>query len=444
MLDENAKYLGHAELDKHVRALNLGGVQAIDAEWEVAVLNAFTKLGRVSNETLGGPGESRPDILFSLEENPELTLVGDVVTISDAGAEENTPVTAFYEELERRLRKDGLHATSLNIYIGDRHDPANQRYRAEKAVPPKSKFNEYIFNSGFRGFIRAIKEDPQRPRSHTISAPGTYIVLNYKAGTGGGGVWSAAGYSQPLWRARNPLFHALKTKARQLKRTSLRGHKVIIVCDGDCDILSPVYRPYTFQTPLESIIDEFLRQNTSVGAVIVLSSERSWLASHHFKRQRDESFVSVRSYINSSLKPIEASVIELTKRLEAAFAIPEHTAMNARTIARKELVDRSFRPLTGGTSMSENKITLSTDTVLALLAGEVTFEEYSQANGIENWVEHFGGNPFIRAAKEERRISDIKFIKEKDDQTSIEFTFSHDASRAEFLNPHAEINEPNR
>ncbi len=50
MLNKNAEFLTKEQIDQHVLRLNGKGFQVIETEWEVAVLNAFSKIGRVQHE----------------------------------------------------------------------------------------------------------------------------------------------------------------------------------------------------------------------------------------------------------------------------------------------------------------------------------------------------------------------------------------------------------
>jgi hypothetical protein len=52
------------QMDRPVRLLNLEDGQVGGAEWEVLLLNSFSKLGRVEYEPNSG-GNSRPDLLVS-------------------------------------------------------------------------------------------------------------------------------------------------------------------------------------------------------------------------------------------------------------------------------------------------------------------------------------------------------------------------------------------
>jgi len=117
MLRENAAFLTEEQLDQHVARLNTKGFQSLDAEWEVAVLNACSKLGRVQHEPLLD-GTSKLDLLFTTKDGSK--FLADITTVSDEGLEEKEPVEAFNIELKKRLKRAGLlfvdgHSLSVRI-----------------------------------------------------------------------------------------------------------------------------------------------------------------------------------------------------------------------------------------------------------------------------------------------------------------------------------------
>ena len=66
MLNENASFLSMESLDQQVARLNTKGFQLIDTEWEVAVLNAFSKAGVIEHEAFGNSKFSKDDTTPSL------------------------------------------------------------------------------------------------------------------------------------------------------------------------------------------------------------------------------------------------------------------------------------------------------------------------------------------------------------------------------------------
>jgi len=78
-------------------------ISAIATEWELVVLNAFSKLGNVSYEKKLG-GISEIDVYFQLNKFPKIFLIADITAVTDEGYEKNNPIKQFY----KKVRKFGL------------------------------------------------------------------------------------------------------------------------------------------------------------------------------------------------------------------------------------------------------------------------------------------------------------------------------------------------
>lgn len=142
MLRENAAFLTKEQLGQHVARLNTKGFQSLNAEWEVAVLNACSKLGRVEHEPLLN-GTSKLDLLFTTKGGSR--FLADITTVSDEGLEEREPVEAFNIELKQRLRRAGLLFHGWTLSIGTH--PASYGERSKPAIPSRNDFATEVFNS---------------------------------------------------------------------------------------------------------------------------------------------------------------------------------------------------------------------------------------------------------------------------------------------------------
>jgi len=123
MLKENASFLSMEVLDQHVARLNTKGFQLIDTEWEVAVLNAFSKVGSVDHEP-APPGTSKLDLLFTRQDGSQ--LLADIATVSDEGEEKKTGVRAFEVELNERLENAGLRPRPRTFFIQEPEEKLNR------------------------------------------------------------------------------------------------------------------------------------------------------------------------------------------------------------------------------------------------------------------------------------------------------------------------------
>lgn len=65
------------------------------------------------------------------------------------------------------------------------------------------------------------------------------------------------------------MFNSLKRKKPQLAKAGFTGLNGIILCDGDCSMLtSSMYAPTAYT--LDNIVWDFLRQNMSIGFVLAI------------------------------------------------------------------------------------------------------------------------------------------------------------------------------
>ena len=115
MLIENAAFSTEDQLDQVIARLNSTGFQALEAEWEVAVLNTFDKIGNVAHEP-PLEGSAKLDLLFTAADGS--TFLSDITTVSDEGFEEKSPVKAFCLELQERLWRAGLPYDGWTLSIG--------------------------------------------------------------------------------------------------------------------------------------------------------------------------------------------------------------------------------------------------------------------------------------------------------------------------------------
>src|SRR5437867_3526215 len=96
LLTENSAFITEARTLQHVLALNNESGDTLSAEWEVVVLNALSKAGKVAHEPDLG-GATRVDVLFS-NSDPEIgSFLADIITVSDLASELENPVEELSE-----------------------------------------------------------------------------------------------------------------------------------------------------------------------------------------------------------------------------------------------------------------------------------------------------------------------------------------------------------
>lgn len=435
MLNENAAFLSEKQLEKHVSTLNRNDFYSLDTEWEVAVLNAFSKIGTVTHEPDLPGTKKKPDLVFAPLTDPTASLIADVAVVSDDGFEEDIPVLNFEIELAERIKRAGLQRNFFSCIVGIfPHKPLDDARRP--MLPNRGEFPREIFNTPFKNFLNRVKRNPDVTHQHRILTAKTHILITYDPKRIGFRV-SCPSYTQAWSKKQNPLYYALRKKSKdQLKKIPYTGPKGIIVCDGGCDLF---FRPghslaNHFDYNVDDIVKGFLRQSTSIAFVLVVSSVWNEFYERHIKEAQR---VQVKPFCNRSfhLSPpaIKSSLLELEKH----FPIPIHTAGDARRNMGRgfDYMKSLATNVTGVCEMGATRIKVSARDVLRVLAGEVNPDELSDPEG-RNTNQNQKFNYFKRFVDERFRIIGVGLEETPydDDNIVIEFD-SFDPAFSPFVNP---------
>jgi len=230
MLDENSRLLSSGQLQVHVNRLNgKNADQRVSTEWEVAVVNAASKLARVKFEP-PMPTGGKPDILLTLGDQEALA---EITVVSDRGLHEANPTQHLHSEFFRRLRKLQLDPNKFSVQVGGNHTQLwlGGDAKAILKLPHPSKFKSEIFGKQFWEFAHSAMNFPQQPALVEISTQEVQLKFAYKPDqeffTG-----SHLSYTVTHLLHNNPLFNRLKRKTDQLREVNYDGTLGIIVCDG--------------------------------------------------------------------------------------------------------------------------------------------------------------------------------------------------------------------
>jgi|GEM_PF-1550823 hypothetical protein len=432
MINENADFLTKEQVDQHVSRLNRKDFQALETEWEVAVLNVFSKIGTIQYEP-NLEGTSKLDLLF-IHSQDRAQFVADIATVSDEKFENETSVKSFEIELNRRIKKAGLRRNYFRYSI-EAHSSTD--VRPKPMIPPRKDFSQEIFNQQFKAFLKAVKQNPDEAFTHQISTANTKVLIEYNPGQQftSGGYYV---YTQAISKTQNTLYNALRAKARkQFKKISYSGPKGIIICDGGSDMFhaqpSGTFRPYFNAS---EVIKEFLRQNQSIDFVLTVSSVFIESGRAKINRRRPFRKIKVELFPNTNFGNIPTSIKNSIAELERYFPGPFNTADGARETIRHRFDPIMFRPLMGGLSMSEKEIKVSADSVLALLAGVITQKEFFKALKFKPWDKSSSSthNLFEYFLKRGMRIIEIR-VDDVQDYSYLIFKFGEpDAAISAFIN----------
>lgn len=436
MINENAAFLTKKQLDIHVSKLNREDFQSIDTEWEVAVLNAFSKLGNVAHEpTLEGTAQL--DLLFTHDDGS--SFLADITSVSDEGFEKQTSVKAFFVELQQRLRKAGLLYKGWVLLVGS-HPTTKFRAQRKPALPPRAEFAKEIFNANFREFLRRIKKHPEQSWIYKVITEKTAISLTYDPQSTNF-MSQMPIYNPAMEKDQNPVFNALRMKAKQVKKVAYEGFRGIIICDGGSDMVnSRSHSAFEFNYNAVDAAQEFLRQNQSVDFVLMLSS--TWIDKGRYGSLLGEQTRKVQVSIigNRKFSNLPASLRESLEALEQHFPEPINTASGARETIRYGYDPKALRPLAGGIGWSHNEISISASAVLALLAGRITQEELFKALDFRPWSEktHATRNLFEYVLSQNMRVVEIQIEDTKYDDSTLIFKFDGpDPAMSPYTNPKA-------
>ncbi len=175
LINENATFLKRKQIRTHVDKLNRNDIAmsrgqepSLDTEWEVILLNAFSKVGFVEHERNFG-GSRFPDLYFVAHTDENQCFIADITAISDKGFEGHNPYNLLSDQLTEQVVLRGLRPNSFSLGVAGNH---SEVYRggpkARLLLPPVSKFKEKIFNQRFEAFLDQIACSPNKSRVHYV------------------------------------------------------------------------------------------------------------------------------------------------------------------------------------------------------------------------------------------------------------------------------------
>ena len=139
LINENASFLTTKQIKSHVDNLNNGD---LGAEWEVVLLNVFSKLGRVEHEkNFNG---KKPDIYFTSEDR-SLDFLADIKTVSDEGTELKNPEKQLDERLFKEIIEKNIKG-AWSCAIGGNYEEARKTgSMVQLQLPALARFDQEIF-----------------------------------------------------------------------------------------------------------------------------------------------------------------------------------------------------------------------------------------------------------------------------------------------------------
>jgi hypothetical protein len=198
-------------------------------EWEILVLNLLSKVGNLKHERTFQNGK-RPDIYFRSKRIQP--FIADITAVSDRDLDKKNPSDFFYECVREYFRKSSLLIGGLTIEFSGERIGEYRDQRVKLHLPPKREIPVFV-QKHFAAIVQAIKSDPHRSFVTRIVEDNVDIGFSYGPGSIDV-IVAGPPHRAPYSRQDNPVFNALKAKARQLKQCGFRGPAGVFLCDADC------------------------------------------------------------------------------------------------------------------------------------------------------------------------------------------------------------------
>jgi hypothetical protein len=369
LIDAGSGFLSPQELLRELRNLDACSDKTIPAEWELAVLDAFSKLGTVSAEP--ETGATRPDLVFTPRDSQQFIPL-EIGVVSDKHLHEKNPFDQFMDAFENRVREafpqgrpgrfdlDVRQLSPLPVYRGAR---VTRRLR----LPQPHEFKRTIFNRGFENFLASIKGAPDQRREYSVKNDEAEVSIRFDPNSRG----TSAGhpvYTLAHHKTSNPVANVLHGKAQQLRSSNLPGPYGIVLCDGDCDLMSRRHSNDLSSFSLDEIVRNFLRVNSSIAFVSVLTivADNSGLIGPRHLR------LSQRIYQNDAFESLDRAIKQCLLNFHLHLPPPARTPVNAHNhldwllkTGKAEEGDSFI----GGYSMRGQTLKISLRVIQELLAG---------------------------------------------------------------------------
>ena len=414
LINENAQFLLEGQTKKHVQQLNrMSKDLTLAYEWEVVLLNALSKVGKVLHErSFGG----NADIYFEAFDNPKANFVADITAISDKGVDEINPYEALSNMLHKLVKESGLRANSFNLRIGRHPGPAFKGGpKVKLKLPGRARFSQTIFDKKFATFIHRILENPHTTDRYEVKTADADVEISYIPNQRyASGVYSS--YTELYSMTENTVYQALENKASQLLGTDFRGPFGIFLCDGGSSLFSK-RSTVGLSYSIDEVVQYFLSTHEEINFVVTYTTGRknSYATFPHV----DNPYIThIRFYDGPKFNQVAFDIEGTLKRMAERLPLPESEPRNALYLLKGRNPDVGRSNWGGMQLSSEQKITkvrISARALAELLAGKVDQREFFEAHRFipsELWTTH-AANPFSIALQRGQLIHGVSIERSK-------------------------------
>lgn len=395
LINENADFLKPSQVRDHVNKLNIGSERSLDTEWEALLLNIFSKLGSVTHEPQLPGITSRPDIHFK---SSQQNFIADIACISDKGTDELNPVQALYDRLMRTADEKGLRGNSFGLNVEGNHKQILRgKTKPKLKIPPRSRFDQEVFNDSFYRFVDAICSSPLEKRVHSVETEQLHFTISYDPSQPYA-TMSHLGFTGLTFIDQNTIYNRLLEKAQKLigvEESALLG---VMLCDGDCEALRSHRHFASYH--VDDVVHYFLERYPEICFVFTFLVVQQF--GHNARNEFATAWYVGRSH-SAHVDKIEAILREATQ----FFPEPERDATNAKHLLNSR-VNNEGDSFIGGVTMSGDEIKISARAVMDLLSGRLSQQDFLEAhNFVPTSHGTYIGNPFEYERQQGRLIREV-------------------------------------
>ena len=429
MLDEIAPWMPKRPLVDLVARLNAKRTNRLPQAWELAWLYALGAVLPVEHERQLPNG--RPDLWFTISDGSrQISVVADVTTLSDSALDSANPFEILSDAVRQQARKAGMQGGGFHVSVSHVEAGASGVKKVQLLIPTGPAFEQLVKRS-IKPFVHRVAADRSTPRRLDVDEPGAKFTVEYKGPSQYSG-GSHRAYDFVLSRESNILVNRLNDKTSQLRGAPEGAIRMLVVCDGDCALLSREHPMEGFSA--QQIAEHFLRGSRTLDLVLLVTVTEEGAST--FAR-RDERRLRCTLVAAQSCRPahLTANVVESLKRVleEAVNRLPKPVMLPNNALRRNLTTDWSAS-MQGGYEQGGEQITISARAVLELLAGAMTYERFAEVHGWSDGEFHMFRSRL--ASGQLFQSARIENLGEREDDDWLVFEFGPpDPAISEFRSP---------
>jgi hypothetical protein len=445
LVNENAAFLKPSDTKKIVAHLNrMHKEMTLAPEWEVVIIHALSKLGKVDYEMNFG-GRRKPDIFFRPFADPKQSFAADITTISDKGFDANNPIEVLKSQVIDRVAVRGLRLNSFQFNVDANQGQKYRRYhkftkegrlskpffeggkKTELKLPGVARFGEKIFNAEFEKFLDEIQKSPLANHDHVVynQSENISFTISYRPREPGS-ITTHLSYKQIANISENQVYQALEEKANQLVDSDFQDRLGIILCDGD-------YTPFHQESStVDEVIKFFLENRTEINFVLTVKVKRQW------QQER----IDAKLYRGQYFELVGTELVDSLRRMIDFLPTPENDTCNAfYRLKSRYPQEGDRRGMTTIYTSNSIEVRIPTRMLMELLAGRLSHLDFSKLHGYVAWEGNSkrNVNPFALCLQKGWMISEMKFDSHAPDEDNdfviVTFDTRPDAAIHPFVAP---------